>query len=68
MEKVVTTDTFLGKAMQRKDDFTFDNIANVNTPNNSRSNTVVTLVNHLPLLLFVLLNILAHSHLVPGGM
>ena len=62
VQKVVPTDTFLGKAMQRKDDFTFDNIANVNTHKH-----LVTHVNHLPLLLFVLLNILAHSH-VRGGM
>ena len=62
MQKVTPTDTFLGKAMQRKDDFTFDNIANVNTHKH-----LVTHVNHLPLLLFVLLNILAHSHVL-GGM
>ena len=31
MQKVTPTDTFLGKAMQRKDDCTFETIANVTT-------------------------------------
>lgn len=46
MQKVTPTDTFLGKAMQRKDDFTFDHIVNVNTPKQFKVKHHVTLVNH----------------------